>query len=367
MTGSTKNYDRVVDLVWARSLEKIMKGDGPAPVRNEIGDNIDTFIPQIATGMLLGVNPAFARVLYTAALSSAKRNSFFAMRRLGMPSDFFWKFELWSDDKAQSTVSKVVDRIFKALLHAGRRGLLEFLSVDVPATRFTIEFADCAECYGVNAERTACYFHAGTFAGIFSAMLDRDLECVETECVAAGAQSCKFTIGLPTDREVAVPFEENMTDVSVKIDHQNRVDPSADSDRRMVDIGYYQLLLSSAISGNLSTLEKGCFETGVTAGKQLGEILEKRPEGVTDQTICTLYQQLRYTDLSIDSSSQNGVSVTTNNAPESAGFLSDSAFVPFLAGELQTLLTMAGHRVRYSTSENKSDNEVMNLIFVPEV
>ena len=368
MTQPTVDHDRVVDLVWARSLEKIIKGDGPPPIRESIGDDIDVFVPQIATGLLLSGNPAFARVLYSAAFGAAKRNSFFAMRRLGMPSDFFWKFDMWSDDKAQSTISKVVERIFRALLHSGRQGLLEFKNVNVPATRFRVDFADCAECHGVDAENAACYFHAGTFAGIFSAMLDRDLECAEIECSAAGAEQCSFIIGLPDDREVGVPLERNMENIAVSIDQPKRMqaghDSGGDSGRRLVDIGYYQLLLSSAIAGNLGAFEGACFKTGVAVGQELAADLASRSGGANEHTIQSIYQDLRYLDLTIESSAIE-VIVRTIGTPESVGSLADASFVPFLAGELQRLLVAAGYEVKFSRTEKRTDG--LDLIFVPQV
>lgn len=367
MTSSSIDHDRVVDQVWARSLERIMKGDGPAPVRQQIGDDIDAFIPQVATGMLLSANPAFARILYTAAFSAAKRNSFFAMRRLGMPSDFFWKFDLWSDDRAHSTVARVVDRIFKALLHAGQQGLLEFLKIDVPATRFEIAFENCAECHGVVAERTACFFHAGTFAGIFGAMLDRDLDCVETECTAAGAEKCRFTVGLPNDRDLAARFEENMTSIDVQVNATTRSKPESDADRRLVDIGYYQLLLSSAIAGNLSTLDRTCFETGLMVGDQFGSAATSRGETVSDETIRAIYRELHYLDLAINTSSPPNIVVSTAGAPETAGALAEAAFVPFLAGELQRLLNLAGHDVQFSKIEKRPGSGGLDLVFGPKV
>jgi len=363
----TVNHDRAVDLVWARSLEKIMKGEGPAAVRSQLGDEIDSFIPQVATGVLLSANPAFARILYTSAYVAAKRNSFFAMRRLGMPSDFFWKFDMWSDEKAQSTISKVVERLFKQLLHAGRQGLLEFLKVDVPATRFEIAFSDCAECHGMIAERTACNFHAGTFAGIFGAMLDRDLDCVETACIAAGAERCTFSIGLPNNRDIAVMFDKNMTDINVTPIPIGRLDTSSNIERRTIDIGYYQQLLSSAISGNLSTLERTCFDTGTMVGNQLGEVLKSRFGGITNESVSAIYRELRYLDLTIDLSSKPDITISTSGAPEATGALADTAFVPFLAGELQSLLNMAGHKVNFSRIEKHSETQNVDLIFVPEV
>lgn len=37
---------------------------------------------------------------------------------------------------------------------------------------------------------------AGTFAGFFSTLFERDLDCVQTECVARGAAAARFVVGL---------------------------------------------------------------------------------------------------------------------------------------------------------------------------
>ena len=40
-------------------------------------------------------NPTAIHTVYDSAYSSAYRNTFVIMKKLGMPADYFWKFEYW--------------------------------------------------------------------------------------------------------------------------------------------------------------------------------------------------------------------------------------------------------------------------------
>lgn len=69
-----------------------------------------------------------------------------------------------------------------------KQGTFDLASVDVERCRFEMTFANCAECSGLEAAHPMCLFHAGLFAGILGALLDRDLDAVETECRASGGK-----------------------------------------------------------------------------------------------------------------------------------------------------------------------------------
>ena len=111
-------------------------------------------------------------------------------------------------------------------------------------------------------------------------------------------------------------------------------------------------------------LEAACFKTGITVGEQLGVLLESRAGGVTHETISSIYREMKYVDLEIDSSSTEIV-VTAIGVPETTGPLSDAAFVPFLAGELQSLIRITDGRITYKSAEKQAERLV--VVFVPEV
>lgn len=63
-----------------------------------------------------------------------------------------------------------------------RRLPLEFELRDNPVVR------------GEHADAPICHWHAAVFERLFSRIVDPDLRCVETQCCASGADSCRFEI-----------------------------------------------------------------------------------------------------------------------------------------------------------------------------
>ena len=210
MTADRTSADRVVDRVWARALGQIMKeGDGGS-LRPGLGDEINMYIPQSVTTALLTTNPAFARVLYGSGESSAKRNACLIVRRLGMPPDFFWKFDHWSDERAYETLRKLIEKVFASLMSRQKAGVLELVSVDVEQARFEITFASCVECHGVTCEQPICFFHAGVFDGIMEALLGKEFDAYEESCTASGGDVCRFIVGPRERREVAAAWTNGL-------------------------------------------------------------------------------------------------------------------------------------------------------------
>jgi len=55
--------EKVVDQVWSRALDKIVKGSAADVLRSSLGDEIGLFVSQAVTTALLSANPGFARML----------------------------------------------------------------------------------------------------------------------------------------------------------------------------------------------------------------------------------------------------------------------------------------------------------------
>ena len=362
--------DRMVDMVWSRALDKITKEGVSGSLRPVLGDDIELFVPQATTAALLNANPAFARLHYNAAYVSAKRNAFFIIRRLGMPPDFFWKFDYWSSERALETLRKVMERVFAALMSQQKEGLLELVSVDVESGRFEASFGSCAECSGFSAPRPICVFHSGIFAGILAAMLDRDLDAYEFECDAAGGSACRFRIGSRDDRQIAHPLEEALDNLAVTLDIQQRARdtleqvPTRDMGN-LVDVGYYQLLLSSSYLTNLPLLERACFATGRETGVSLASLVAGRFPGEPLHAIGQLYRELRHMDVQL--SDQGGeIEVQVEEAPEASGPLANASLVPFLVGELEGLLSeLTDRAIAFQSSRVESGK--LFLRFAPQV
>ena len=356
MVDST-SADRVVDEVWARALDKIMKEGGGSSLRPNLGDDIDLLIPQSVTTALLSQNPAFGRVLYSSAEDSARRNAYLVVRRLGMPPDFFWKFDHWSDERAYTTLRKLIDRVFSSLMRRQKQGVLDLVSVDVEKSRLVVSFSDCVECYGVVCEQPICFFHAGVFAGVLGALLDREFDVFEQSCWVEGGESCTFTIAPRDSREIAVGLQEwheSLSPGMIDVSKQALAALDRSSQRaigNLVDIGYYQLLLSSSILGNMELLETACFGAGSRIGSALAPLLRDRFPGGAAEAISGFYGQLRYIDVTL-AEAGDSVEVQVSEAPESLGPMADTTLVPFLCGELESLLSELGsRRVRFVSSE----------------
>ncbi|MBI4236258.1 MAG: hypothetical protein HY688_02735 [Chloroflexi bacterium] len=364
-TPSTR--EDLTDEVWGAALAKIMKGPEAQPSRPSMGDELDLFVPQSVASALLNAIPAFARLLYTSAYGSAKRNAYLIVRRLGMPADFFWKFDYWTQDHALEMLTKVVNRIFTTLMARQKEGALDLVGVDVERSRFQVTFRECAECAGLTANAPLCFFHAGLFAGILGALLDRELDAIEVECLGRQQGRCAFVIGRQDDKEIARFIEERFGGASVQLDLQARARASVEGVParewgNLVDVGYYQMMLASSLLTNLGLLT----EATLTAGEELARRLAPLVFGFAPEpreAITAFYRQLRHMQLEI--APQDGtLAVTLREAPERTGVLRDAEFWPFIAGELQGLLSLAlGRQVRYQ--ESKQEGERLLLLFAP--
>ncbi|MFC2060376.1 V4R domain-containing protein [Chloroflexota bacterium] len=81
------------------------------------------------------------------------------------------------------------------------------------------------ECAGiVGLKQGICYYHAGTFAGILSGLLNRDLVSFETDCHASGNDFCRFTIGDAADEEMINQFDTYMSPPEVNADIVSRLE-----------------------------------------------------------------------------------------------------------------------------------------------
>jgi predicted hydrocarbon binding protein len=371
MDGSRTAADHVVDIVWSRAVDKIAKGEAPPHVRSLLGDELDIIVPQMAMSRLLSRNPAFARLLYTAAYTAAKRNAYITMRRLGMPADFFWKFDHWDDTRAFETLEKVLTRIFSALMSKHGEGFLSLTSLDTEHGRFELSLEECPECAQLGFSSPVCFFHAGMLAGIVSGMLDRDLDGLETECAGGASNVCRFLIAPRSDRAVAPGLERLLSEPKVAPDmgtrlrdnlahHQAR--PSGDA----VDLGYYQMLLSTWYLTNRESLAQACIEAGNEVGMAIAEASrEAFPRDVSD-TVTGFYEHTHHMRVAVTQSGSD-FQINVEEAPEVMGPMAGTALFPFLEGELGGLLSgLVGRPYRVIDVElNEGQGFIVRL--TPEV
>jgi divinyl protochlorophyllide a 8-vinyl-reductase len=57
-----------------------------------------------------------------------------------------------------------------------------------------LEIADNPVVRGEHADRPLCDWHAAVFQRLFNVLVDQHMKCVETQCCATGAESCRFML-----------------------------------------------------------------------------------------------------------------------------------------------------------------------------
>ena len=364
MTTDRASADKVVDLVWSRALGKILKGEAPVAARPGLGEGIDLTVPQASTAAMLSRIPAFTKLLYNAGYEASSRNAYLVLRRVGMPSDFFWKFDYWYEDRAFETLDKVIDSIFTALMAKQNVGQMKLVSVDGEHGRFELSFAHCAECAGFRTPTPMCFYHTGSFAGILSAMLDRELDGYESECVSTGGNACRFTVGNRDDIQIRRGLDEWLAGFSGDLDVAERTAESLSADTgTMVDIGYYQLLLASSYLTNIDVLERACLEAGESVGAALADVVQQRFPGEPLLAVQEFYRRMRHTSVKITPEG-DGYRVELDEAPEVIEPLSGLAVVPFLPGELAGLLgALGGQQLRVAEVETSGNQ--LRLVLSP--
>ena len=369
---TTHSAENIIDRVWSEALDKIMKGGGAPLSRSNLGGEIDLAVAQAASSALLSRIPAFTKLLYNGGYEAASRNTYLVLRRLGMPSDFFWKFDYWDEKRAFETLNKVITRVFTALMSKQKMGELHLTAVDPERGTFEITFDGCAECAGLHTQGAMCFFHAGSFAGMLAAMFDRDLDAHEVECIATGGALCRFEIASRDERGTGIKLGRWCEEFACDYEPVERFDASL-GDRsvratgNMVDIGYYQMLLASAFLPNIEVIERACFESGQEIGRALAKVVRDRFGDDPVQALPAFYKTLRYANLGVELEATGEYRVTVGEAPEHLGSLEGSKLVPFLTGELESLVSDLGGKP--VTSSGRVDLEGTNLVFrfVPQL
>lgn len=359
---TTQASGTIVDRLWSSALGHILPESRDRSLRPGLGDQVDLFVLQSATTELISLNPGFARVLYTSAYESAERNAYFIIRRLGMPADFFWKFDQWSEDRALKIVRRVVDRVFSELLDQHNAGRLFVESVDVERGRFELSFRGCAECRGTRVSGAVCFFHAGTFAGILGSMLNRTMIAAEIECEGTDGDQgeCRFLVGEESDRNISARIAEAQEESSPKL-----TTGTPPLEQSTIDIGYYQLLLGTVFLPNLDLLETACLEAGREIGRKIAGQIRNDMDGDSAKQVQSLFASMRYMDLKIERHDDDWL-VTADGVPESLGALSNAAVVPIFCGELESLLNELGDEsIRFESVERVGNSLLVR--FIPNI
>ena len=360
--------DIIVDQAWTSLLAGAMKKRGI--LRPEIGDEIDLYLPQSRLLSLTESNAAAPRLLYPVAQSSAERNARNIVKKLGMPADYFWKFEYWPKARALTNLGQIVKRVFSSMMTQAKEGNLEIVELDVDPMRISISFDGCVECAGISGfSGGICYYHAGTFSGILSGLINRSLDSFETECCAAGNKSCLFIIGDKDDKDIKTKHDTYLSPTEIKTDLAARLEKSLSHQPvrtlgNLVDVNYYRLVIASTLLADPERSAATNFEVGSRLGHKLASVLTKfyGREGL--QNMRDYYSQLGEFSAEVKGDAVLLELVITGCA-ESIGPNKITEMMSFLFGELQGL-TSELMKTEVVLKEHRFEGEKLLLTFGPK-
>jgi len=360
--------DRIVDQAWASLLASVLKKRDV--LRPEMGDEIDLYIPQSRLLSLTGSNPTMAKSLYLSAQSTARRNANNIVRKLGMPADYFWKFEYWPKARAFTTLEKLVKRVFSSMMAQAKEGNLEITELDVDPLRISINFRDCVECAGiVGLEQATCYYHAGALSGILSGLINRDLDSFETDCCARGGESCRFIVGdkedeyIKTGHDAYISVPETRTDLASRLEVSLKNIPVR-ALGNLVDINYHRLATASTLLADPQLFASTSSEVGSQLGRNLAPVLTKfyGHEGL--QNLSDYLRQLCCSSVEIRESEPQ-VELVVRECADSVGDARIMEMMSFSLGEVQGLLSELT-KTEMSLKESRFEGDSIILTFTPK-
>jgi len=360
--------DRIIDQAWTSLLASVLKKR--ETLRPEIGDEIDLYVPQSRLLSLAESNPDTPRTLYLSAQSSARRNAHNIVRRLGMPADYFWKFEYWPKARAFTTLGQLVRRVFSSMMAQAKEGNLEIVELDVDPLRISIDFGDCVECAGISGfTHGICYYHAGTFAGILSALINRDFDSFEAGCYACGDDSCRFTIGDKEDEYIRTEHDTYISPPEISTDLASRLEKSLSNLPvrtlgNLVDVNYHLLAMAST----LLTDPQGFASTNLNIGSQLGRklapVLARFYGHEGPQNMSDYYFQLGQFSIEIKGD-ESQLELVIRECAASVADVKIMEMASFLLGEVQGLLSELT-KTELALKESRFEGDTLLLTFTPK-
>ena len=361
--------DRIVDQAWASLLASAMKKRDT--LRPEMGDEIDLYLPQSRLLSLTASNAQSPGLLYLAAQSSAERNARSIVKKLGMPADYFWKFEYWPKARALTNLGQIVKRVFSSMMTQAKEGNLEIVELNIDPLSIIINFDGCVECAGISGlTRGLCYYHAGTFSGILSGLISRALDSFETECCVVGNQSCHFIVGDKDNEYIKTQHAAYLSPTEIRADLTSRLENSlrhqpARTIGNLVDINYYRLVIASTLLADPERSASTNFEVGDQLGRKLASVLTKfyGQEGL--QNMRDYYSQLGEFRAELKGDEVQLEMVITECA-ESIGPVKIMEMMSFLFGELQGLTSELTKR-DVILKEHRFEGEKLLLTFTPKI
>ena len=361
--------EKLTDEVWQSSLARIMKKDLPV-VRTSLGDDIDLYVPQMRTLMMVEANPEIASLIYNSSRVSANRNVFVIMKRLGMPADYFWKFEYWVKDRAYETLRKVINKVFTAIMNLNKEGNLDLQDVDIEHMRLTLSFKDCVECAGVAAGKGLCYYHAGTFSGIMSALLNKDMDAFEITCHAKGDETCTFIIGKRDDPEIIAKMSEYLATVKIETGIHERLNTCLQGNSlrgigNLVNVGYYHAMIANSLIINQADGSSSSFDIGVDYGTKMAPVISAFYQDNQIDVIKKYYRQLHHIDVKMIEVGEH-IDIVLSECAETATMFKNKELLSFLFGEIQGLVSqLLNRKITFQDSAFENSDLKVRLLLQP--
>jgi len=332
--------DEIIDHAWISLLANAMNKQ--ATVRPEIGGTIDLYLPQSRLLSLALINSDIPTLLYQTARLSARRNATLIVKKLGMPTDYFWKFEYWPRFRAISTLGKLMQRIFASMMTQAKEGNMTIVELETEPLRITINFEDCVECAGIEgATQALCCYHAGTFSGILSGLIGQELDAYETACQATGNECCSFVVGEKEDTYIKARNSNYLLHSGMSTDLITRLDKTLQNQSvrplgNQVNVNYHRLVIANALSADPERLAINHFQAGLEFGRKLAPKLAVFYGDNELANMSKYYLQLGKLHIEMEGNQVLFELILTECA-ESIGPDKSMEMMSFLFGELQGL------------------------------
>jgi len=356
--------EQLITHIWMSALEKMMKKD-TSSLRPSLGDLIDLYVPQVRNISILEAKPTLAKIIYENAYNSSFQNTFNIMKKLGMPADYFWKYEYWPRERAFETLRKVINRVFSTMMNRHKEGELDLVSIEMEPIRFTINFKDCAECADIKTNAKICFYHTATFAGILGSLLNRDMAAYETSCHAHEEEICTFIIGKRDDPEIQKEVESYLNNTKIEVNLDNRLIRCLQGEQNrtmgnLVDIRYFNLIYLTSVLTDPAISCQQNLNTGTEYGKKIAPLLCSFYKENTIDVLKKYYNHLHHLEVNSIENTDKEINVRIQDcADTSFSYRQETAC--FLIGELQGLLSYFTSKViRYNKSILDGNNLLIN-------
>jgi predicted hydrocarbon binding protein len=364
--GRQEIMERVIDQAWESLLASVLKKR--KIFRPDMGDEVDLYVPQSRIMAMAEADPHVLVSLYHSAHESARRNAISIVGKLGMPADYFWKFEYWPKARAYSNLEKIVSRVFASIMRQAREGELKITDVNIDPLEIKITFEDCVECAGIEGiNQGICYYHAGAISGILSGLISRNLDGFETECHADGDKSCNFTVCDITENRMTAAFKSYMSPQLVDINLLSRLEQSlkklqARSIGNMVDITYLQIAVANSLLSDSNVSSSKSFDIGVKLGEKIKPVLSGFYGENSLQSIENYYFQLGEFGVEMQGNSSRLI-LKIKECAEISGSVKIKEMTSFLTGEICGLVSgVMKKKMVVERSSIEGDNLLLTLI-----